>query len=199
MDKNRFKRQLQVFDDVFKIKKLGIVYENSELVKNYTALSDIEFMAKERGFTIEREFVNEPKNENDVERYRRELKAAYTRLSQKVDAFYIAVSLIDPEWLPDLLEPFYKKKIPVFSQMGSDEVRHGALMSITLLDLPNMGRFGADTIIRSLSGVPVGKLNQVYENTPQILLNLETAKKIGYKPSFDILLVADQIYNKIEK
>lgn len=198
MDANRFKRQLQVFDDIFDIKKLGIVYENTELGKNYAALGDIEYMAKERGFGIEREFVNEPKGDDDVERYRRDLKTAYQRLAQKVDAFYITVASIDPDWVYELLEPFYERKIPVFSQVGSDEVRAGALMSITYFDFPNMGRFGADTIIKALEGAPVDMLKQTYESTPQILLNLEVAKKIGYKPSFDILLVADKVYNQIE-
>lgn len=199
MDTNRFKRQLQVFNDIFEIKKLGIVYENTELGKNYAALGDIEYMAKVRGFGIEREFVNEPKGKDDVERYRSDLKLAYQRLAQKVDAFYITVASIEPKWLYELLEPFYERKIPVFSQVGSDEVRAGALMSITYFDFPNMGRFGADTIIKALGGVPVDKLKQTYENTPQILLNLEVAKKIGYRPSFDILLVADKIYNQIER
>lgn len=199
MDTNRFKRQLQVFNDVFKFKKIGIVYEDSELGKSYTALNDIEYIAKERGFSIEREFVNESKGTHDAERYRNDLKAAYKRLAQKVDAFYITAATIDPKWLPELLEPFYKEKIPVFSQLGSDEVKAGALMSITYFDFPNMGRFGADTIIQALSGVPVEKLKQTYENTPQIILNLEVAKKIDYKPSFDIMLVADKIYNKIER
>jgi ABC-type uncharacterized transport system substrate-binding protein len=193
MDTNRFKRQLQVFNDVFKFKKMGIVYEDSELGKSYTALNDIEYMAEERGFSIEREFVNESKGAGDTERYHNDLKAAYKRLAQKVDAFYITAATIDPKWLPELLEPFYKKKVPVFSQLGSDEVKAGALMSITYFDFPNMGRFGADTIIQAMSGVPVEKLKQTYENTPQIILNLEAAKKIEYKPSFDIMLVADKI------
>lgn len=198
-DIDRFKRQVRVFDDVFQIDKLGIVYENSEIGKTYTALGDIEAVAKERGFTIESEFVKEPQNNADIERYRLELKAAYEKLSKKVDAFYITIASINPKWLPELLEPFYKEKVPVFSQMGSDEVKYGALMSITLLDFPNMGRFGADTIIKAIYGEKLDTLSQKYENTPQIILNLETAKKVEYKPSFDIMLVADRIFNKIER
>lgn len=199
MDVNRFKRQLQVFDDVFKFKKLGIVYENSEVGRSYSALNDIEYMAKERGFEIEREFVDEPKDDSDIERYKNDLKAAYSKLAPRIDAFYVTIASIDPKWLPELLQPIYNNKIPVFSQLGLDEVQHGALMSITYFDFPNMGRFGADTIIKKMSGVPLDKLEQSFENTPQILLNLEAAKKIGYKPSFDILLVADKIFNKIEQ
>lgn len=199
MDTTRFKRQLQVFNDIFKFKKLGIVYEDSDLGRSYSALSDIESMAKERGFSIEREFVNEPIDSSDMERYRVDMKAAYNRLSTRVDAFYITIGSVDTKWLGDLLTPFYEKKIPVFSQLGVDEVQHGALMSITLFDFQNMGRFGADTMIRKMSGIEVKKLPQVYENTPQILLNLEAARKVGYKPTFDIMLVADKIFKKIEK
>lgn len=199
MDINRFKRQLQVFNDIFKYKKLGVVYENSDIGKSYASLDDIESVAKERGFEIVPEYVNEPKDANDMARYQADLKKAYSRLASKVDAFYITTASIDAKWLPELLQPFYDKKIPVFSQLGADEVSHGALMSITLFDFPNMGRFGADTIINALKGKPVNKLEQIYPNNPQIILNLETAKKIGYKPAFDILLSADKVYGSIQK
>jgi ABC-type uncharacterized transport system substrate-binding protein len=162
-------------------------------------LDDIQSVAKERGFEIIPEYVNEPKDDKDTARYKADLKNAYGRLAGKVDAFYITTASIDPKWLPDLLQPFYDKKIPIFSQLGADEVSHGALMSITLFDFPNMGRFGADTIIKALNGNPVNKLEQNYPNNPQIILNLETAKKVGYKPAFDILLSADKVYGSIEK
>ncbi len=199
MDLNRFKRQLQVFHDVFSFKKLGVVYEDSDLGRTYSALGDIEATAKERGFSIERELVREPAGPEDVERYRADLKAAYEKVAQRVDAFYITIASIDSAWLPELLEPFYQRKIPVFSQLGRDEVQHGAMMSITIYEFANMGRFGAHTLIKAMCGAPIEKLELTYENTPQIILNLEAAKRTGFKPTFDILLVADKIYQKIEK
>lgn len=199
MDMNRFKRQLQVFHDLFKFKKLGIVYENSQIGKSYTALTDIEAVAKERGFQLIREYVNEPRGDNDIDRYRTDLKNAYLRLAPKVNAFYLTVASVNSTWLPDLLTPFYNQKVPVFSQLGDDEVQHGALMSITYFDYPNMGRFGADALIKAMSGSPLDKLNQSYENTPQIIINLEVARKIGYKPAFDILLAADKVYRNVVK
>jgi hypothetical protein len=48
-------------------------------------------------------------------------------------------------------------------------------------------------------GIKPRKLPQVFESTPRIILNLEVAKKIAYKPSFDILDVADEIDRRIEK
>ncbi len=195
MDPTRFQRQLRVFQDLFKFRKLGIIYEDSEAGRAYAALGDVEQMAASYGFTIFREFVAEPTSEQDVSRYRLDMAAAYGRLAEQVDAFYLTVGSIDPDWLPTLLEPFNARKIPVFSQMGDSEVKAGALLSVTSSDFINIGRFGADTIIRALRGQPMNGLGQVYASTPQIILNFTTASKIGYKPTFDILLVADKIYH----
>jgi ABC-type uncharacterized transport system substrate-binding protein len=197
MDANRFQRQLQVFYDIFHFKKMGIVYQDTEIGRRFASLEDIESMAQDKGFALEREFVNEPLNQADITRYRADLKSAYQRLAEKVDAFYLTVASIDPAWLEELLQPFYTKGIPVFSQLGSGEVQYGALMSISYFDFPNLGRFGVDTIIQALKGKPVAELDQTYVSTPQIILNLEVAKKTGFKPTFDILLVADTIYNTI--
>jgi hypothetical protein len=62
-----------------------------------------------------------------------------------------------------------------------------------------IGLFGAEAIAMVLKGGSTRNLPQVYESTPYIVLNLEAAQKIGYRPPFDILLVADRIYRKIER
>lgn len=111
MDKNRFKRQLYTFDDIFKIKKLGLVYEDSKDAKEQIELNDIEEVALERGFKIEREFVENPKSNEELEKYKENLVNAYKRLSNKVDSLYLTVSSIDVNWLPDLLKPLYSKKL----------------------------------------------------------------------------------------
>jgi ABC-type uncharacterized transport system substrate-binding protein len=199
VDQGQFRRQIQVFHDVFNFKKLGLVYEHSDLVRNYIALNDIETMANLRGFSIVGYDVKEPVNAEDEVRYYRELLAAYQKIAEKVDAMMVTVSPIKPEKLSMLLTPFYEKKIPVFSQSGAEEVSYGALMSITQNDFPNLKKFAADTIAAVLHGEKPCHLPQVFESTPRIILNLEVAKKIGYKPSFDILLVADEIYHSIQK
>lgn len=197
VDTERFKRQVEIFYDIFKFKKVGLVYENS-FKKVFAAVDDVEAVANERGFEIEHYYVDGPVNDDDYDRYINDVLNAHKKLSQKVDAMYITNGAWKFEDLPKLLKPFHDKKIPVFSQAGSIEVRNGALMSIARADFSGIGRFGADRIARVLNGSSPGELSQIYEDTPNIAINMEVADKIGYKPTFDILLVADEIYTAIE-
>lgn len=42
-----------------------------------------------------------------------------------------------------------------------------------------------------------GSIPQIYENSPNIVINLDVAKQIGYKPSFELLLGADEVIHEI--
>lgn len=194
VDLGQFRRQVLVFHDIFKFRKMGLVCEDSDLARSYIGWNDIKQVAWERGFDVITQHVPEPVNDSERNRYYRQTMYAYNRLAKEVDAMLLTVSTVPPEMLPQMLKPFYERKIPVFSQSGSLEVEHGALMSITLNDFPNLKRFAADTIDKVLRGVKPRRLPQVFESTPRILLNLKAAKEIGYKPNFEILLVADEIY-----
>lgn len=199
VDQGQFRRQVQVFHDIFKFKKMGLVYEDSELGRSYIALNDIENIAKERGFQLISYHVKEPVNSSDEARYYRDLRAAYQGIAGEIDAMLLTVSPTKPEMLAELLTPFYKRRIPVFSQGGALEVKYGALMSVTQNDYQNLQKFAAGTIADVFHGAKPGKLPQIFESTPRIILNLEVARIINYKPSFDILYVADEIYRKIAK
>jgi len=124
---------------------------------------------------------------------------AHRKLSREVDAMYMTVYPGSRKFdmLPRLLEPFYQNSIPVFSQL-KQEVQYGALISVADSDFIGIGQFGAEAVARVLNGESTGGLPQVYESTPYIVLNLEVAKKIGYRPPFEILLVADKIHREVE-
>lgn len=197
-DPERFERQLRVFHDLFKYKKLGYVMENSDSAKAYTPVKEIQKLSAELGFDSVVKYVDMPKNADDYDRYKNDLSKAYRDISDEVDAFYITVAAINADWLQELLTPFYEKKIPVFSQMGGNEVAKGALMSINVSSFKEIGQFGAVRISEILNGQKPGSLNQKYVSTPQIDINLEVAEIINYPVSFDLLLVSDKIYLKIE-
>lgn len=199
VDRRQYQRQIEVFYDSFKFKKMGFVFENSDIVKNYIAYEDIKKVAKEKNFELVESYVDEPKDDNDYDRYYKEVAEAYQKLSTNVDAMLLTASLISPSKLFPMLQPFYEKKIPTFTQNGSEDVKYGALMTITLNDFANLKIFSADTIIKIFNGSKPRELNQSFESTPNIILNLEVAKSCGYKPPIDILLVADKIYKTIEK
>lgn len=195
---NRFKRQLEVFHDTFGFKRLGMVYEDSPAGRTMAALQDAEALAKERRFQIVRACVAD--NQKDKEQFLRETLTAYRKLATQVDAMYLTIYPGSRKlaMLPALLEPFYQHHVPVFTQLKL-EVQYGALMSVADADFMGIGLFGAETITKILLGASPKSLPQAYESTPYIVLNLEAARKTGYKPPFDILLIADRLYRSIER
>ena len=199
MDPDRYVRQVDVFHDIFEFKKLGIVYENSELGRVYAAVDDVQAFADQRGVELISRYVDEPKTDEQFDRYYEQLTAAYSELAGQVDAMYVTLGLWDLQRLPELLKPFHDKGIPVFSQLGPEEVAYGALLSLGRPNFEGTGRFGADTIARVLSGTSPRELEQVYGETPSIVVNLEVADLIGYRIPFDILLVADEIVAAVNR
>ncbi|TYQ18176.1 UNVERIFIED_CONTAM: ABC-type uncharacterized transport system substrate-binding protein [Acetivibrio alkalicellulosi] len=194
MDEYRFNRQISAFYDMFKFKKLGVVYEDSDIARIYSAINELESLSKEKNFTIIKQHVTEPLTSEEFLAYYENLKTAYEYLSQNVDAMYITIASIDSQRLPELLKPFYEKNIPVLSQLGSSEVENGALITVSVMDTINVGRFGAHTIVKSLQGVNLRDLDQSYQSTPKITLNSHVAKKINYKLPFELVIVIDEVY-----
>lgn len=199
MDPDRYTRQVEVFHDIFQFKTLGIVHENSELGRVYAAVDDVQAFAAERGVELISRYVDEPKTPEQFEQYYEQLGEAYGELAGQVDAMYLTLGLWDLQRLPALLKPFHDNGVPVFSQLGPEEVAYGALISLGRPNFEGTGRFGADTVARVLSGAAPRELAQVYGETPSIVINLEVADLIGYRIPFDILLVADEIVASVNR
>lgn len=197
MDPYRYRQQLEVFYDIFKFKKLGFVYDPSPAGQAFAGLADIKYVAAEKGFSIVGYEIQGTKGEQDQERFAGDLLALHKKMANEVDAVYYTITPspgLKPEKLGEILEPLYANNIPVFSQLGEEEVRSGALLSVARADFSGVGSFGAEQIVNVLRRQPVGTLPQVYADAPAIAINMAAAKKIGYKPPFDILLVADKVY-----
>ena len=197
MDPYRYKQQLQVFADIFKFKKMGVVYEDSPNGRAFAAVDDIEVVSKEKRFEVVKRLVPGAKNYEDQERYFKDVLQAHQELSAEVDGFYYAISPapgLRPEHFYAALRPLYDKRIPVFSQLGDEEVSRGALLSIARADFAGLGQFGAEQMAKILNGAKAETLPQIYSDTPTIALNLQVSKLIGYKPTFEILLVSDKIF-----
>lgn len=201
MDSKRYIQQVEVFHDMFGFKKLGMIFENSEMGRVYSAVGDVQKVMKEREVNLSTAFVKEPKDRSkeEYDRYYKDVLTANKKLAKEVDAMYLSLGVWKLNDLEKLLQPFYDNNVPVFSQLGSEEVMYGALVSVARVDFTGIGLFAAHNIEQVLTGMKLRDLEQVYGDTPSIVLNLEVAEKIGYKPPFDILLVSDIIYQKIGK
>lgn len=194
MDEHRFERQTRAFYDIVKFKKLGIVYEDSDNARIYSAVNEWESLAKEKGFEIVRYHVTEPRSPEEYPRYYQEVQTAYNKLAREVDAVYITIASLESNKLCQLFQPFYDNKIPIFSQLGNIEVKNGAMMTVSVMDEENIGRFGADTISKCLQGVKPRDLPQSFQSAPKITLNAEVVKKLNFKLPFELLIVVDEVY-----
>lgn len=194
MDPYRYKRQVEIFYDIFKFKTLGIVFDDDLAGRSFAAIDDVLEIAKQRNFQVVVENVGQPeKYGKNQKQFAIDMEAANARLASKVDAVYVGLFIgSDPKQLSKVLSPLVNNKIPVFAQQAND-VNNGALMSLARQNFSGVGNFGAKAIVRILKGELPSKISQIYENSPNIIINLDVAKEIGYRPRFELLLGADQI------
>jgi len=196
IDPKRHERQVSLFYDFFKFKRLWVAFEDSEAGRAIGAIGNIETMSSELGF----DFVPCFADFTDFSQGQAEAHIAqcYAELAPKVDAVFIArhpgVSLKN---MSNIVASLNEYKIPSFSQGLSDEVKHGALLSISVADFSGIGNFYATTIAKIFNGAKPRQLNQVFENSPKFAINMKTAKTIGYNPPVAILSAADEIYHEI--
>jgi hypothetical protein len=198
MDYTPILRQLEGGHKFLKFKKLGVVCEDSEIGRLQAAVPDIEQKAKELGFETVYEYVDEPVDEADEERYYREMKQAYRKLVDKgIDTLYITISAIDYEnRLQELLDDaIIPNKIKTLAQDDLAPLAYGALFGLTISN-PEEEAAHVVAQIRDYAEnkVPFDELDMVCESTPKIGINFSTAKKIGFELSFEDLQMVDKVF-----
>ncbi|MBN2126184.1 MAG: ABC transporter substrate-binding protein [Deltaproteobacteria bacterium] len=197
-DPTRYIRQVRLFHEIIGFQKLGIVYENTVEGRTYGAIEDVERVAKELGFEIV--MCEAPFSSVEEKVAAEGVIKCHEKLAPKVDAVYITVHRgVVSKYMPMIMAPLFKHKLPTFSQRGSTEVRYGVLFSISRAGFRDIGKFHAEVAAKVFNGAKPRDLDQVFEDPKKIAINLETAQIIEYDPPVDILGSADEIYEKIEK
>lgn len=199
VDPYRYERQIKIFHDIIGFQKLGVAYEDTESGRSYSAIDKVEKVAKERGFEIVRCFAQSDGVEPDVAAAG--VKKCFQRLIKEgVDAIYVTKhGGVNAKSIPELVDIVISHKIPTFSQSGSQEVRNGFLLSISLAGFKYVGKFYAETMAKIFNGAIPRQLEQIFESPPKIAINLKTAMLIEYDPPVDVLGAADEIFQEIEK
>lgn len=196
-DPTRYLRQIKLYHDIFRFKRLGVVYENTPEGISYANLGDLRKVGEERDFKI-LECVARDKNLTLNEAID-EFTACCKKLAPHIDAFYFTDhrgAHIDE--LSNPLEPLIKYRIPTWSNRGSVLVKHGVLMSIARYNLDHLGVFYSRALARIFNGSKPRSLNQIYKEPFKLAINLETARRIGYKVPRNVLSVANILYEKAE-
>ncbi len=195
-DPTRYINQIKLFHNMFNFKKLGIVYENSVEGRSYSAIADVEKVAREREFEIVK--CEAPFSGVEEKESVKAVILCHEQLAPKVDAVYITVYRGNvPEYMPEILGPLLKYKIPTFSQRGPEEVEKGVLLSISRDMFVTVGKYHAEIMARIFNGAKPRELNQIFMDPKTIAVNIKTAEIIGYiiPPAF--LKVTDKVYNGI--
>jgi len=178
MDTKVFIRQLNVFHDICLFEIIGLVYEDSELGYILSAVGDVHSYAHEHGIEVVEYHINDAQSTDDTDRYDQELMEAYEKISKEVDAFYLTPGCRETSRTSEYLEPFYREKIPVFAMAGTAEVEHGALLTVFRFNFNEIGKYGADRVVRVLKGEKPRNLKQDFAETPCITINMAVAEKI---------------------
>lgn len=189
----RYQRQLRLFHETVGFKTLGVVYENSPAGRTYAAIDAVDQVAREKGFSVQT--CNAASSGIEVSQATHNALRCYDALKTKVDAMYVTVHRgLTPEAVGRLAASLRQARIPSFAMLGSEDVRSGLLMSLTQADYSYVGRFHAETIARIFNGARPRLLTQIWVDPAKISLNLATARHIGFDPTLDMLLAADEIY-----
>lgn len=194
VDSNRNGRQIDMAYRLFHFHDVGVVYEDSASAYSYSGIKQLEEGSKKYGFHIHTLHVDEPKSDADYARYYNDLKSAYAELIPNIDVLYITTGKIEDEKLPWLLEDVDKAGVITVAETQESQVKYGALVHITMSDPQEEGAFAGKTFMEYALGTPIDKLSQIYDITPKIVFNYDTAKLLHVKIPMSTYLIADKIY-----
>ena len=197
IDPYRYERQLRIFHDIIRFKKLGIAYEDSIVGRTYSAIDTVEKVAADIGFEVVKCYTKSDISDTDIASA--SVIRCFDELSKEVDAIYVTIQGgVNTESIPRLVAIANKNSIPTFSQLGSKEVQQGFLFSISRPGFKPAGLFLSATIAQILNGAKPRQLKQLFEDSPSIAINLKTAEIVGLYLYADILAAADTIYRDIK-
>jgi ABC-type uncharacterized transport system substrate-binding protein len=196
VDPDQYVRQVRLFHDIVGFKRLGVAYEDTPEGRTYANLSDLQKVARERGFEVVGCLALDAIPPDEA---RLEIARCFEELAPRVDAMWLgAHNGIHAKYMPEQLEVLMEHGVVTWSQAGAEHVRRGVVISIARKELDSLGLWTAEVIARILNGARPRDLNQVFEIPNAILINLEAARRTHFDPPPSILEVADEVYQTIE-
>jgi ABC-type uncharacterized transport system substrate-binding protein len=198
LDPERFERQVRLFHLAVGFRSLGVAYEDSAAGRSYAGISNLESLAGELGFEVVPCYTLS--DIADQARAADSFINCVKKLSGSADALYVTEQGgVNEQSLPAIVEAATAYRLATFSQRGIEDVRAGLLLSMARgSSLRSLGNFHAHALIRVMEGARPRDLQQVFEPPSNLAINLQTANAIGYMPSADILVSADELYGRSE-
>ena len=197
---NRYESELRLFYNTFKFKNLGVIIDDNPINQPGQAVPIIRKLSQELKFNL-----IECKGPVIGDNHAKTQSAFSTcalnlAANDAVDAVYVPMGNgASPDNFYYQIKPLIDRKLPIFSQTGENEVQMGALMALSNADLQASGEFEARVIERIVKGEKPEMISQYYYAPLNLCLNLETARLIDFKPSFDLLIGVDLVFDRIKK
>ncbi|WP_169828843.1 ABC transporter substrate-binding protein [Marinobacterium jannaschii] len=197
VDPNYYERQIRLLYRIFPFRKLGMIYEDSTLGRSYSAIEKIRSVSAQLDYElIECHAISDTPYQEQAEK---EVVDCFEYLSKHSDAIYItAHGGVSENSIPILSKIARENRVVTLSEVGKDEVKYGFLLSLSRVDKYNTGIFIAESIIEYMNGVPLNELDQIFQESLKMSINLKTAEEIGLYLYADTLAAADKIYYEIE-
>ncbi len=196
VEPGRYERQVAIFHDVFKFRRMGVVYEDTPDGRSSSGIPAVEKAARELG--VELVPCTTVLNLPDLDQSFENLRRCVENLSTQCDAIYLTVNTgMQGHRIKELLQPIIAAGIPSFSQSGPGEIKLGVLMSLAQTDFDDVGLFEANAVAKVLDGAKPRDVSQVFEGPLGLAINLKMAMLIGWNPPFEILAAVDEIHQQI--
>lgn len=195
VDPNRYRRQIRMFHRIVGFNTLGIAFENTSDGRIYSAIDEVNRIAKERNFNIVTCEVIDTLS--DIKKANQSCFECYRQLSERADAVYVtALTCADRETV-EIANIFKASGTPSFSMTGSKWVKSGLLLSISSdSGYTELGKYNANKFGEILNGTVPESLNQTFEDPLDIAVNVKTAKTIKFNMPKSILKIATETYGE---
>ncbi len=190
VDPSVYSRQLQYYYDTFDFSNVGIIYDDEIIA----SVPDYRSVAISNGFTLTEYQLH--KTVEDDAYYAKVAEICEKMVKEdKVDAFVLMTTVLsDPDRAKEIFQVFYDADIPVFAQVDLRFVQEGAcLMVVEPRDAVGLGPVFSNIFGSVLNGALPRELEQEAISSPYLILNLNVADMIDYKPTYEMLIACEKI------
>ena len=196
IDPDRTDRQIRLFHELTGFKKLGVAFENDIDGRSYAGIADVLRLSKELDFAVVECHLPV---ETGVSGEDAALIQCHEKLAPNIDSMFITdYAGLTTKSIVQLLMPLFQYKVPMFAQTRYDLVKYGILMGTGRADFNADAEFYTETFTQILHGAKPRDLPQKFESPLSIVVNLESAKRIGFRIPLDILAGAFEIHENIQ-
>ena len=187
-----WKWQLRRFHSLFRFKRLVEVAARRNIERS--GIEDAQALANALGyeFVVKTYGASRAEEKTAYVLFRRALLEALDQ--DHCDAVYLPWFPANDDDMRDLNKLLTIRRIPAFSQIGSDAVRRGILLGVGEEDFAGMGEFEAKVVAQVLRGVKPRAINMRFQRSQSLVLNLKTAMDMGWQPPLGLLATVERTF-----